>query len=94
MVAVTAGGWLMWSVCAVAAAGVSEQTADVASAEPVAPSMEMLLYLAEFEDREGQWVDPMAVAGQGEPTAAQVGSAPRPLDPPSDAADERTETPR
>lgn len=36
-----------------------------------APSKDMLLYLAEFEDADGQWIDPLEVARDQHAAAAE-----------------------
>ena len=55
MAAVASCGQLMWLLLA---AGAPEPSTDP---EAAAPSKEMLLYLAEFEDASGEWVDPLEV---------------------------------
>jgi hypothetical protein len=47
-----------------------------------APSKELLLYLAEFEDREGQWIDPMSVATTDDAPTSALEPSEKPLDSP------------
>lgn len=64
MVAVPAQRWLIAVMLVLTRwAGATTPGAD-STAESPPPSKEMLLYLAEFEDADGQWVDPLEVTRQ------------------------------
>ena len=67
------------SALAAKAPGEQADPAPVAPAAETPPSAEMLLYFAEFEDTEGDFVDPLALESA---EAQQLGKK----DPPKDAA--------
>lgn len=66
--------WLAMTAATCAAAptpaAVAPVTAPAAAAGPAAPSAELLLYLGEFEDADGDWIDPLDLPSGDAPAAA------------------------
>lgn len=84
MVAVPAQRWLIAVTLVLPlTTGAAPREAEPVAGSLPAPSKEMLLYLAEFEDADGQWVDPLEVTREdafatATPPEAPVTSEPTP----------------